>query len=80
MYKKFCLTNRWLDCFASTEDSKGGSNYFLMVITGLEFYKAVRKEELLKNSPFIMFVAKDCKEKVIEIFMLEIKDYIVKHL
>ena len=51
-----------------------------MVITGLEFYKAVRKEELLKNTPFMMFAVVDSKEKVIKAFMLGIKDYIVKHL
>ena len=49
-------------------------------IDGLELYKAVRKEESLKNTPFMMVTVEDSKEKVTETLKLAIKDYIVKPL
>ena len=47
---------------------------------GLEFYKAIKKEESLKNTPFMMVTVEDSKEKVIEALKLGIRDYIVKPL
>ncbi|MZG52485.1 MAG: response regulator [Nitrospinae bacterium] len=56
------------------------SDWHMPVMDGLEFYKAVRKEESLKNTPFMMVTVEDSKEKVIEALKLGIKDYIVKPL
>lgn len=56
------------------------SDWHMPVMDGLEFYKAIRKEESLKNTPFMMVTVEDSKEKVIEALKLGIKDYIVKPL
>ena len=50
------------------------------VMDGLEFYKAVKKEETLKDIPFLMVTVEDSKEKVTEAMKLGIRDYIVKPL
>ena len=47
---------------------------------GLEFYKAVKKEEGLQNTPFLMVTMADSKERAVEALKLEIRDYIVKPL
>ena len=52
----------------------------MSVMDGLEFYKAVKKEERLQNTPFLMATVEDSKERVIEALKLRIRDYIVKPL
>jgi len=56
------------------------SDWHMPVMEGLEFYKAVKKEETLKDIPFLMVTVEDSKEKVIEAMKLGIRDYIVKPL
>ena len=56
------------------------SDWHMPVMGGLEFYKAVKKEETLKDIPFLMVTVEDSKEKVIEALKLGIRDYIVKPL
>ena len=56
------------------------SDWHMPVMDGLEFYKAVKKEEILKDIPFLMVTVEDSKEKVIEALKLGIHDYIVKPL
>jgi two-component system, chemotaxis family, chemotaxis protein CheY len=50
------------------------------VMNGLEFYKAVKKEEGLQNTPFVMVTVEDSKASLVEALKLEIHDYIVKPL
>jgi two-component system, chemotaxis family, chemotaxis protein CheY len=50
------------------------------VMGRLEFYKAVKKEEGLQNTPFLMVTVKGSKERVVEVLKLGIRDYIVKPL
>ena len=38
----------------------------MSVMDGLEFYKAVKKEERLQNTPFLMATVEDSKERVVE--------------
>ena len=52
----------------------------MSVMDGLEFYKAVKKEERLQNTPFLMATVEDSKERVVEVLKLGIHDYIVKPL
>jgi len=56
------------------------SDWHMPVMDGLELYKAVKKEETLKDIPFLMVTVEDSKEKVIEALKLGIRDYIVKPL
>ena len=56
------------------------SDWPMPVMAELEFYKAVKKEETLKDIPFLMVTVEDSKEKVIEALKLGIRDYIVKPL
>ena len=56
------------------------SDWHMPVMDGLEFYKAVKKEEDLQNTPFLMVTVEDSKERVIEALKLGIRDYIVKPL
>ena len=56
------------------------SDWHIPVMDGLEFYKAVKKEEGLQNTPFLMVTVEDSREKVIEALKLGIRDYIVKPL
>ena len=56
------------------------SDWHMPVMGGLGFYKAVKKEETLKDIPFLMVTVEDSKEKVIEALKLGIRDYIVKPL
>ena len=56
------------------------SDWHMPVMDRLEFYKAVKKEETLKDIPFLMVTVEDSKEKVIEAMKLGIRDYIVKPL
>ena len=52
----------------------------MSVMDGLEFYKAVKKEERLQNTPFLMATVEDSKERVVEALKFGIWDYIVKPL
>ena len=52
----------------------------MSVMHGLEFYKAVKKEEGLQNTPFLMVTVEDSKERAVEALKLGIRDYIVKPL
>ena len=52
----------------------------MSVMDGLEFYKAVKKEEGLQNTPFLMVTVEDSKERAVEALKLGIRDYIVKPL
>ncbi len=54
------------------------SDWHMPVMDGLEFYKAVKKDESLEKIPFLMVTVEDSKEKVIEALKLGIRDYIVK--
>lgn len=56
------------------------SDWHMPIMDGLEFYKAVKKEESLQNTPFLMVTVEDSKEKVVEALKLGIRDYIVKPL
>ena len=55
-------------------------DWHMPVMDGLEFYKAVKKEEGLQNTPFLMVTVEDSKERVVEVLKLGIRDYIVKPL
>ena len=50
------------------------------IMDGMEFYKAVKKEEGLQNTPFLMVTVEDSKERMVETLKLRIRDYIVKPL
>ena len=50
------------------------------VMDGLEFFQAVKKEELTEDIPFLIVTVEDSKEKVIEAVQVGIKDYIIKPL
>ena len=56
------------------------SDWHMPIMDGLEFYKAVRKEEDMQDTPFLMVTVEDSREKVIEALKLGIRDYIVKPL
>ncbi len=56
------------------------SDWHMPVMDGLEFFKAVKKEEDLQNTPFLMVTVEDSKERVVEALKLGIRDYIVKPL
>ena len=56
------------------------SDWNMPIMDGLEFFQAVKKEELTKDIPFLMVTVEDSKEKVIEAVQLGIKDYIIKPL
>jgi len=56
------------------------SDWHMPIMDGLEFYKAVKKEVDLQNTPFLMVTVEDSREKVIEALKLGIRDYIVKPL
>jgi PleD family two-component response regulator len=56
------------------------SDWHMPVMDGLEFYKAVKKQEDLQDTPFLMVTVEDSKERVVEALKLGIRDYIVKPL
>jgi PleD family two-component response regulator len=56
------------------------SDWHMPIMDGLEFYKAVKKEESLQDTPFLMVTVEDSKERVVEALKLGIRDYIVKPL
>ena len=56
------------------------SDWHMPIMDGLEFYKAVKKEERLQDTPFLMVTVEDSKERVVEALKLGIRDYIVKPL
>jgi PleD family two-component response regulator len=56
------------------------SDWHMPIMDGLEFYKAVKKEVDLQDTPFLMVTVEDSREKVIEALKLGIRDYIVKPL
>ena len=56
------------------------SDWHMPIMDGLEFYKAVKKEVSLQDTPFLMVTVEDSKERVVEALKLGIRDYIVKPL
>jgi two-component system, chemotaxis family, chemotaxis protein CheY len=56
------------------------SDWHMPIMDGLEFYKAVKKEVSLQETPFLMVTVEDSKERVVEALKLGIRDYIVKPL
>ena len=56
------------------------SDCHMPVMDGLEFFRAVKKEEAFKDTPFLMVTVEDSKEKVVEALKWGIRDYIVKPL
>ena len=56
------------------------SDWHMPVMDGLELFQAIKKEESLEGTPFLMVTVEDSKEKVIEAMKLGIRDYIVKPL
>ncbi len=56
------------------------SDWHMPVMDGLEFFKAVKKEEAYEDTPFLMVTVEDSKEKVVEALTIGIRDYIVKPL
>ncbi len=56
------------------------SDWHMPIMDGLEFYKAVKKEVDLQDTPFLMVTVEDSKERVVEALKLGIRDYIVKPL
>ena len=56
------------------------SDWHMPVMDGLEFFRAIKKENLLEDTPFLMVTVEDSKEKVVEAMKLGIRDYIVKPL
>jgi two-component system, chemotaxis family, chemotaxis protein CheY len=56
------------------------SDWHMPIMDGLEFYKAVKKEADLQDTPFLMVTVEDSKERVVEALKLGIRDYIVKPL
>lgn len=56
------------------------SDWHMPIMDGLEFFKAIKKEEDLQNTPFLMVTVEDSKERVVEALKLGIRDYIVKPL
>ena len=56
------------------------SDWQMPDMNGLDLYKAIQKEESLKNIPFIMVTVEDQKERVIEAMTIGIRHYIVKPL
>ena len=55
-------------------------DWHMPIMSGLELYKTAKKENILKNTPFLMVTVEDSKDKVIEALKLGIRDYIVKPL
>ena len=56
------------------------SDWHMPIMDGLEFYKAVKKEVSLQDTPFLMVTVEDSKERVVEALKFGIRDYIVKPL
>ena len=56
------------------------SDWHIPGMDGLKFYKAVKKEESLQNTPFLMVAVADSKERAVEALKSGIRDYIVKPL
>lgn len=54
------------------------SDWHMPVMDGLEFFKAVKKDEAFENTPFLMVTVEDSKEKVVEALKVGVRDYIVK--
>ena len=55
-------------------------DWHMLVMDGLKFYKAVKKEKGFQNTPFLMVTVEDSKERVVEALKFGILDYIVKPL
>ena len=56
------------------------SDWHMPVMDGLEFFRAVKKEKVLADTPFLMVTVEDSKEKVVEALKVGVRDYIVKPL
>ena len=54
------------------------SDWNMPKMTGLDLLKAVKKDESLKNIPFIMVTAEGQKENVIEAVKAGVSNYVVK--
>lgn len=54
------------------------SDWDMPTMTGLEFLKAVRADEALCKTPFLMLTANADKEKVIQALQAKVTDYIAK--
>ena len=54
------------------------SDWHMPVMDGLEFFRAVKKEKVLADTPFLMVTVEDSKERAVEALKLGICDYIVK--
>ena len=52
----------------------------MSVMDGLEFYKAVKKEEGLQNTPSLVATVDDSKERVVEALKFGVCGHIVKPL
>ncbi len=52
------------------------SDWHMPVMDGMEFFKAVKKEEAYEDTPFLMVTVEDSKEKVVEASTIGIRDYI----
>ena len=54
------------------------SDWNMPKMTGLELLKSVRKDEQLKDTPFLMVTAESEKEKVVEAVKAGVNNYVVK--
>jgi len=54
------------------------SDWNMPKMTGLELLKAVRADEKLKGTPFLMVTAESDKEKVVEAVKSGVNNYVVK--
>lgn len=54
------------------------SDWDMPTMTGLEFLKAVRADEELAKTPFLMLTANADKDKVIQALQAKVTDYIAK--
>ena len=76
--------NAWFKLKAEFEDKKPEvydliiSDMEMPEMSGLDLLKAVRKDEKIKETPFIMVTASNTKEIILETIKLKIKAYIIK--
>ncbi len=76
--------NAWFKLKAEFEDKKPEifdliiSDMEMPEMSGLDLLKAVRKDEKIKETPFIMVTTSNTKEVILETIKLKIKAYIIK--